>query len=154
MNTKAVVFDTEGDGLAYECTKLHVLSYTWDGEEYHSTGDYQEMRNFLLQPSVVFVAHNGVAHDLVTFWRILGLTEDQLDYTKFWDSLWMSRLLFPDRPKHGLEALGVEHGVKKPKVDDWENLSYEDYKHRCEEDVKINWLEFQKQKKRLDEIYG
>lgn len=152
--SKAYVIDSETDGLAYECTKLHVLSWTDDGEVFESTNNYKKMIDFLLQPDTVFVAHNGIGFDLVVFWRILGLTEDQLDYTKFWDSLWMSRLLFPDRPKHGLEALGVEHGVKKPKVDDWENLSYEDYKHRCEEDVKINWLEFIKQKKRLDEIYG
>ena len=93
-------------------------------------------------------------HDLVTFWRILGLTEDQIDYTKCWDSLWVSRNLYPDRKAHGLGPLGTEHGVKKPEINDWVNLDYDTYRHRCEKDVKINWLEYVKQRDRLTEIYG
>jgi len=61
--------------------------------------------------------------------------------------------LYPDRASHGLDAIGKDHGVPKPKVDDWENLSYEEYAHRCTEDVKINFLEWQMQKKKLEEIY-
>ena len=154
MTKEVFVIDTEGDGLAYDCTKLHVMSWTQDGKTFTSTPDYDEMRGFLLKPDRLFVAHNIVDHDLVTFWRILGLTPEQINYTMCWDSLWMSRYLFPDRGAHGLGALGKEHGVKKPEVNDWINGSYETYKHRCEEDVKINWLEYVKQKNRLEEIYG
>ena len=32
-----VVLDSESDGFAYECTKLHVLSWTEDGDEKNTT---------------------------------------------------------------------------------------------------------------------
>src|SRR3546814_4192687 len=41
------------------------------------------------------------------------------------------------RDKYGLQAYGEFFGVPKPPIDDWENLKYEDYAHRCSEDVKI-----------------
>jgi hypothetical protein len=66
----------------------------------------------------------------------------------------LSWALFPERHRHGLADIGVEHGVEKPKIDDWQNLSYEEYEHRCERDVMINWLEWKKQEKRLRELYG
>ena len=145
-----LVFDTETDGLAYDCSKIHVLSYTTDGDEYISTDDYNEMRSILSRENTIFIAHNAISHDMVVFNRLLGIP---LDYKKYIDTLWVSRYLYPDRASHGLDAIGKEHGVKKPEVDDWENLSYEEYAHRCVEDVKINWLEWLKQKKRLEEIY-
>ena len=146
---RILVADTETDGLAYDCTKLHVMSYTEDGETYHSTGDYDDMRA-VIKSADLLVMHNAVMHDQVVFNRLLGIP---LDYKKYIDTLWVSRYLYPDRASHGLDAIGREHGVAKPKVDDWENLSYEEYAHRCTEDVKINFLEWQMQKKKLEEIY-
>ena len=146
---RIIVADTETDGLAYDCTKLHVMSYTEDGETYHSTGDYDDMRA-VIKSADLLVMHNAVMHDMVVFNRLLGIPPV---YKKYIDTLWVSRYLYPDRASHGLDAIGKEHGVAKPKVDDWENLSYEEYAHRCVEDVKINWLEWLKQKKRLEEIY-
>ena len=147
---KILVADTETDGLAYDCTKLHVMSWTEDGETFESTNDYDKMRG-VIQGADLLVMHNAVMHDMVVFNRILGVP---MDYRRYVDTLWVSRYLYPDRASHGLDAIGVEHGVKKPKVDDWENLSYEEYAHRCVEDVKINWLEWKRQEKRLEEIYG
>jgi len=147
---KILVADTETDGLAYDCSKLHVMSWTEDGETYESTNDYQTMRE-VHESADLLVMHNAVMHDMVVFNRLLGIP---LDYKKYIDTLWVSRYLYPDRASHGLDAIGKEHGVLKPKVDDWEGLTYEEYKYRCEEDVKINWLEWMKQKKRLEEIYG
>jgi len=145
-----VVLDSESDGLAYECTKLHVLSYTRDGETYHSTGDYDDMRA-VINSADLLVAHNSIRHDMVVFNRILGIP---MDYTKWIDTLALSWYLYPERNRHGLADIGVEHGVEKPKIDDWQNLSYEEYAHRCERDVMINWLEWKKQEKRLRELYG
>ena len=147
---RIIVADTETDGLAYECTKLHVMSWTEDGETLESTGDYQAMKE-VYDSADLIVMHNAVRHDMVVFNRLLGIP---MDYTKYIDTLMVSWYLFPDRASHGLAAIGEEHGVPKPKVDDWEGLSYKEYKHRCEEDTKINWLEWVKQKKRLEEIYG
>lgn len=145
-----VVFDTESDGFAYDCTKLHVMSWTTDGKEYHSTNDYDKMK-LILGLADILVAHNAVKHDMVVFNRILGIP---MDYRKYWDTMALSWFLSPERKKHGLASIGEEHGVPKPEVDDWQNLTYEEYAHRCEEDTKITWLEFQRQKKRLEEIYG
>ena len=145
-----VVLDSESDGLAYECTKLHVLSYTFDGSSYHSTRDYDEMRA-VIKGADLCVAHNSIRHDMVVFQRILGVP---MNYKRWVDTLALSWYLYPDRQKHGLADWGVDLGVAKPKVDDWQNLSYEEYKHRCEEDTKINWLLWKKMEKRLGEIYG
>ena len=145
-----VVIDSESDGLAYDCTKLHVLSYTRDGEAYHSTGDYDDMRAVLNSADLI-VAHNAIRHDMVVFNRILGVP---MDFRKWIDTLALSWYLYPDRQKHGLAEWGLDLGVAKPKVDDWQNLSYEEYTHRCEGDTKINWLLWKKMERRLKEIYG
>ena len=144
-----IVLDSESDGLAYECTKLHVLSWTEDGETYHSTGDYDDM-GAVINSADLLVAHNSIRHDMVVFNRILGVP---MDYRKWVDTLALSWFLYPERNKHGLEAWGEDLGVSKPKVDDWQNLSFEEYAHRCEADVAINWRLWGKMKKRLEEVY-
>jgi len=55
-------------------------------------------------------------------------------------SLGLSWWYFMDRGSgnHSLDSWGETVGVPKPKVEDWEGLSFEEYKRRCEEDVKIN----------------
>lgn len=55
---------------------------------------------------------------------------------------------------HGLADWGEEFGIPKPKVDDWDNLTVEEYVHRCEEDVKINTKLWEKQWKHLKLLYG
>ena len=144
-----LVIDSESDGLAYDCTKLHVLSYTRDGETYHSTGDYDDMKAVLNSADLI-VAHNAIRHDMGVFNRILGVP---MDFRKWIDTLALSWYLYPDRQKHGLAEWGLDLGVAKPKVDDWQSLSYEEYAHRCEEDTKINWLLWKKMERRLKEIY-
>lgn len=146
-----VVFDTETNGLAYDCDKMHILSYTYDGKAYHSTGEYEEMRKFFMQEDTLFVCHNSVPFDMVVVNRVLGL---EMDYKKFVDTLALSWFLEPKRDKHGLGSYQKESGVEKPQVDDWENVTWEQMKHRCESDVKINWYVWQKQRKKLQEIYS
>jgi len=57
------------------------------------------------------------------------------------------------RPSHGLASYGEEFGVPKPKIDDWENLSPEEYAHRCNEDVRINTVLFNRLNYKLDKLY-
>lgn len=151
MTSRFVVFDTESDGLAYEATKFHILVWTEDGETFHDTKDYDEITKFFLQEDVIFICHNAIGHDMPLANRLLGLN---LKYQQFWDTLALSWYLFPDRNRHGLEWIAKEYGLEKPKVDDWQNVTYEQMKHRCTEDVKVNWLEFIRQRDRLDEIYN
>jgi len=148
---REVVFDTETDGLLDEVTKIHVLSARMPDGEIVSTNDYEVMEDILTQPDTLYICHNVIRYDMPMLNIILDLN---LKFSLFADTLALSWALFPDRIKHGLDELGKEHGVEKPKVDDWKGLTYEDYKHRCEEDVKINYLEWCKQKRRLVELYG
>lgn len=148
---KIIVLDSESDGLWEDATKLHVVAWTEDGETYNHTNDYDVMRGLLCDPDVRIVAHNAIRHDLPTFNKILGLN---LKYTKFIDSLVLSWYLHYERSAHGLEGYGIEYGVPKPKVDDWSNLTYEEYAHRCVEDVKINWQLWKDLEAKLGVLYG
>jgi DNA polymerase III alpha subunit (gram-positive type) len=148
---REAVFDTETNGLAYVCDKMHILSYTYDGKEITSVGTYDEMRKFFQQENVLFVAHNDVCFDMVVINKILGLN---LNYGKFVDTLAVSWELSPERKLHGLGSYQVESNLVKPQVDNWEDVTWEQMKHRCESDVKLNWWLWQKQRKRLVEIYG
>lgn len=148
---REVVFDLETTGLAYECDKIHILSYTYNGIDLVSTSDYAEMVDFFSQEGTLFVAHNSVMFDMVVVNRILGVP---LTYDKMVDTLALSWNLWPDRGSHGLASFQSASGVEKPKVDDWVDVTWEQMKHRCESDILINWWLWQKQKKRLQEIYG
>jgi len=131
------IIDSESDGLVEESTKIHVLSYTEDGENYHSIFNYPKMREFLEQDAW-FVVHNGIRFDTRLFHKHLGVwVEDRII-----DTLALSWVFNLDWPKHGLEYAGERLGVAKPKILDWHGQSQETYAHRCEEDVKINWLRY------------
>jgi hypothetical protein len=59
----------------------------------------------------------------------------------------------PNRLKHGLDSYGEEAGIPKPKIEDWYNLTKEEYAHRCVEDVKINRYVFNKLMGKLEALY-
>ena len=127
------VFDIEADGL--NPTKIHVFSATANGKNIKSTNDYDILRGFLSVGDRVLVAHNSIRYDKPALEKILGIKIT----CKVVDTLSLSWYLEPSRKKHGLAEWGEEFGIPKPEIDDWDNLSYEEYKHRCEEDVKINY---------------
>lgn len=149
---KLIVFDTEGDGLAYDCTKLWIMSWTTDGKNYLSTDNYEEMK-YVLEQYDLRVCHNSIRHDMVALNRIIGLP---MDYTKFVDTLALSWYLFPKRDKHGLEAWGETLGYPKVDVDpeEWKSLTWERAKERCERDTEINWHLWKKCEGYLEKLYG
>lgn len=149
---KLIVLDSEGDGLAYECTKLYNLCTTEDGENFFYTTNYDEMKKELLSADLL-VCHNGVMHDKVVFNRILGI---DIPYTKFVDTLALSWYLYPDRSRHGLESWGETVGISKVFVGEgqWSTGDPELMRNRVIEDVKINWKVWKHMEKRLKEIYG
>ena len=144
-----IVMDVETDGFLDKATKVHVLSYTRDGKEFHSLKDYDAMRD-LLATEKVLICHNICRFDKPVLEKILGITIT----SKLYDTLPMSWVINIDRSSHGLESFGEDFGVPKPVVTDWEGLTYEQYKHRCEEDVKINWLLWQDLIKKYRMLYG
>lgn len=144
---KVTVFDTESDGFLKEATKIHIMSWTTDGIDYHSTSSYDKMKEVLNNCDLA-VCHNVICHDMPLLKKIAGYDSK---FTKYADSMALSRTLFPDRKinkslpaplrkkPHSIEAWAHTFGMHKPEVDDWVNISWEKAKERCEEDVKINY---------------
>jgi DNA polymerase I-like protein with 3'-5' exonuclease and polymerase domains len=143
----AVVFDIEGDGLLDTVTKIYCLSYNQNGEHKTLTS-YDDMRRFLSK-GYTLVGHNIVRFDIPVLEKILGIKIKN----KLVDTLALSWYLNTKRAVHNLDSFGEQYGIPKPKIDDWENLSLEEYIHRCEEDVKINTCLWKDLRKKLLAIY-
>jgi hypothetical protein len=142
------VFDLEADGLLDTITKIHCVSYTSDGKTFKTIFDPVEMRDFFLTETLL-IGHNIVRYDIRAVLKVLGV-----QYTgKLYDTLAMSWVFEPNRLRHGLDPWGETVGISKPKIDDWENLTPAEYQHRCEEDVKINWLVWERLIKKAKLIY-
>ena len=142
------VFDIEADGLLDEVTKIHCVSYTTDGKEFCSLTDYDSMRDFFINATSL-IGHDIHRYDLRVVKKILGVEVR----CKTYDTLFTSWYINHSRSKHGLESFGEDFGIPKPKIDDWQNLTLEEYVHRCTEDVKINWSLWQQLIKKLMFLY-
>lgn len=148
------VIDIETDGLL--STKIHVMSVGYkdnDGNwKVKSTPDYDTMKSIMEDPNNTVVGHFFKMFDAVELERVLGFEVK----ARIIDTLALAWYVFPNRRNgtFGLGAFGEEYGISKPKIDDWENLTYEDYKHRCEEDVKINIALWEDILEKLIELYG
>lgn len=144
------VFDIEADGLLEDATTIHCLAYhnltTGDSGSYTSLSD---IRGFLLNADVL-IGHNIIRYDIPLLERFFQWS----CHCTLVDTLSLSWYLYPERVIHGLDAWGSDLGISKPSIDDWSNLSIEEYIHRCEEDVKINTKLWLKMKKYLTRIYG
>lgn len=149
---KEMVFDLESDGLYDEATKIHCLSYTFDGVNFDTLTDYASMRSLFDTDSLLPIGHNIGLYDLLVLKKLLGVDFRGLVV----DTLWYSWYLYPKRPKHGLEDWGEKFGFPKVKVKDeeWAEGNMDLMKERCERDCLINWKLWMKQKKYLEELYG
>ena len=143
------VFDIEADGLLDEITKIHCLSYTYNGKEVFTINDPKRIATFV-EKQKFLLGHDIHRYDVKALEMILGV-----DITaKLYDTLPMSWVMFPKRTKHGLDSFAPDYGLKKPKIDDWKGLTPEEYQYRCEEDVKINWALWCDLLKRFKTLYG
>lgn len=144
------VFDVEADGLLDNATKLHcVCVHNLSTGSDHSYVDYDDTRKFLSNADVL-IGHNIIRYDIPLLEKLLGIKIK----AKLVDTLPLSWYLEPERVKHGLEEWGEEFNIPKPVITDWQNLSQEDYIHRCEEDVKINVKLWKRFKNHLTVLYG
>lgn len=144
-----IVGDIETDGFNPSKIWCACATNVDTGAEYSIT-KYEKMVDFFTDESKVFIFHNGLSYDKPVLERILGIKIK----AKMIDTLGLSWYLYPTRQLHGLASWGEEFGIPKPEVDDWENLSIEEYVHRCEEDVKINVMLWEKIKVDLAKLYG
>ena len=143
-----IVFDVEANGLLDKATKIHCLSYTNDGKDYKTIFDYSDMRDLILSQHGL-VGHNIIRYDVPLIEKILGIKIK----SRLFDTLPMSWVLNLNRSKHGLESFGEDFGIPKPQINDWHNLTNEEYAYRCTEDVKINWCLWQDLLKRFMFLY-
>lgn len=148
------IFDIETNGLLETVSKIHCLSYVIVDKNFK-----EKQKGTIIKPNEIIdfinqqdclVGHNIIRYDIPVLEKLLSIKIK----SKLIDTLALSWYLYPLRIKHGLEQWGDELGVKKPEISDWENLSIQDYSHRCENDVKINTLLYQKQLKYLSIIYN
>lgn len=142
-----MIFDIECDGL--NPTKIHCMSYSLDNKTVQSTTDYDEMRRLLLSAKKL-IGHNIILFDIPVVERLLNVK-----ITSFLvDTLCLSWYLYRNRIRFGLDSFFNDFNIKKPKIDDWDNLSTEEYVYRCEQDVKINIALYNHLREWLIEIYG
>lgn len=144
------VFDVEADGLLEEATKIHVLSYQNidDREDKGSLFDYDDIIRFLADAQCL-IGHNIVLYDIPVLEKLLGIKVE----ARLVDTLPLAWYLYPHKRVVGLDAWGEEFRIFKPKVDDWNNLSREEYAHRCQEDVKINTRLWKNMASYLSQLY-
>ena len=142
-----MIFDVEADGLLEEATKIHVMAYTKGNRVCH-THDYEEMKE-LLCGARILIGHNITRYDIPLLEKILKIKIR----ARLIDTLALSWYLNHKRNIHGLESYGEQYGVEKPHIDNWENLSPEEYAHRCIEDVKINRHLWKDLKNKLLRLY-
>ena len=153
--------DVEATGLLHQLVeqgdkaKLHnfcVMDVNdYNMRTYHT--DTREQRNEiqeLLSKPIILIMHNGICYDK----NALKHFGYDLSNVQFVDTLALSWYLDLNRDKHGLEDYGVEFGVPKPEIVDWESLTQEDYDNRVQEDVKIQIRTYKKLKSMFEELYG
>lgn len=148
------VFDLETNALELEDVDritMFVYAFKKNGEwQTRSTTNYDEMRKFFNHKSIK-AGHNILRYDLPVAKKILGIEYDYRDYV---DTLGASWTLYPKRIEHGIGSWGKEFGVEKPHIENFENVSEEEIRHRCTEDVVINCKLVDKIEVDLNSLYG
>ena len=131
-----IVFDIETDGLLDSLTKVHCMAYVDvdDPSETVRLAHGQHEITEIFKRTDIAIGHHIIGFDIPALEKVYGTSIN----CKLVDTYWLSSYLWYSRPRHGLAHWGEDFGIPKPKVDDWENLTIEEYDHRCTEDVKIN----------------
>lgn len=146
-----VIFDLEADGLLDTITKIHCLSYySIHANETRTIYTKEDMQSLFSQQGLIFIGHYITMYDFKALEKIYGIKRPK----HYIDTIGLSWYLHPDRAEHGLESYGVDYGVPKPPIKDWQNLTIEEYTHRCETDCEINRRLYLDLKRKLQEIYS
>ncbi|QIW91572.1 DNA polymerase [Acinetobacter phage vB_AbaM_D22] len=115
----------------------------------HNKKGLKELQEFIEHPDHIFLIHNAYTYDIHAL-ELFGIDTSKM---KVIDTLPLSWYLHHDRDRHGLEWWGEEFGVPKPKIDNWEDLTQEEYDHRVIEDCKIQRLLWMKLCTEFGEMY-
>lgn len=154
---KEFAADIETTGLLdmmreQEYPKLHNLGLISINESVAKLYEGSQKKSIqeFLDEGPTLIMHNGKLFDKEAL-DFLGYNTSKV---KVIDTLILSWYLEPNRMKHGLEEYGVEFGVPKPVITDWESQTQEDYNHRVMEDCKIQKRLWERQKAKLNVLYG
>ena len=148
--------DVEGDGLLPELTKLWCAGFhehkdiAGSCERVWSDTDMEAIAEMFADENNVLIMHNGYSYDKRAVEKTLGITVK----AEIIDTLFLSWYLYPKRLRHGLGPWGVDLGIAKPDVEDWDDQEIEVYIDRVEEDVKIQAKLWTQMWKHLKLIYG
>jgi DNA polymerase-1 len=140
-----IVFDLEADDLLYGATKIHcgTTQELETGELHHYGPDRIDQLIDVLLEADLLVGHNIAGYDLPLIEKITNEPYLFLKYLdKVRDTYVMSKLLYPTRNSHSLEAWGTKVGISKPEHEDWSVYSKE-MEYRNVEDTKINTKVYQ-----------
>lgn len=148
--------DLEADGLLDVVSRIHVISASYydSEEERFVVASSPEPSTFfaaLKASEGPIVGHNFALFDIPALEKV---QKTHIPLDKVVDTLFLSWYLEPTRSRHGIESYGDEFGTEKPTIEDWTNLSYEEYEFRCSQDVKINTMLWHKQLSKLHTLYG
>lgn len=137
---KVIIFDIETVGLLPKIKSfedLHVLSCAYKDKDnkwqIKSTKNFEDIQKLVGNPGNTLVCHNVIGYDKPALEKMGFEVKAEII-----DTLPLSYYLYSERDRHGLEVWGTFFGVEKPEIENWEGLTYEEYEHRCQEDVKIN----------------
>ena len=156
MSTKRLFCaDIEGDNLLAGITKIYCASYNELDPAMNSKGagthtTRETIEPLFTNPNHILVMHNGVSYDKAAIEKVYGITVE----AEIIDTLYLSWYLYPKMLRHGLAIWGEELGIAKPEISDWENLTLEEYVHRCAEDVRIQTALWKQIWKHLMLLYG
>jgi hypothetical protein len=146
---KWVVFDGEADG--FTPSKFYCVCYHDSDGNRGVLTSYDEIRKFFNQTGLVYVGHNIRRWDLIQLRRVVGIKSYPVGDVI--DSLGLSWYLYPDRVVHSLESYGVEYGIHKKHIANWDDLELSQYVERCQIDVEINTRMFKEAMLKLRKIY-
>lgn len=138
---RTVVLDAEFNGLEPDKLWCIVCKDIANGISTNFRLDRpQDWSNFNHYASSVscWVGHNIISFDCK--WINLLLDREVIDWRKCIDTLIVSRLINFNKPGgHSVENWAKQFGLTKKFIDDWENLSIDEYVERCKYDVEIQY---------------
>ena len=141
------VFDIEANGLLEESTVIHCLTIKDidTGGIFHYPPDKIKVGLMRLYCAKVLVCHNLIGFDLPLIRKFFPKWDTK---AQVYDTMILSQMFWPDIGKHNLDVWGERLGIAKPVHEDWSVYS-DEMRIRCNEDVKINFLLWQKCQKEM-----
>lgn len=127
-------------------SKKHMILHPMEGDA------KEKLQAILNRGDTVLVMHNGICYDMEAL-KFFGFDVSKV---KIIDTLYLAWYLdfFKENPRYGLEQYGVELGFPKPPIDNWEDLTQEEYDFRVFGDINIQTKLWKKLCKQFAELYG